>query len=173
VLAKVSNDGGSRAGSRDYAAAQRTVLALRQQGKLNEAQLVDFAKTGQYEETVASLALLCSVPIEGCGPPDERRSADPVLILGKTAGWGWATVRAISWRAPAASRRRAAPRRCLCEFRTSDTRHRSARDAVLAGEACGRGHGSLKRRRASSTPKDQIAGRAPFTLGLGFVARAR
>jgi uncharacterized protein (DUF2336 family) len=95
VLAKVSNDGGGRAGPRDYAAAQRTVLALRQQGKLSEAQLVDFAKTGQYEETVASLALLCSVPIEVVDRLMSGDRSDPMLILGKSAGWGWATVRAI------------------------------------------------------------------------------
>jgi uncharacterized protein (DUF2336 family) len=95
VLAKVSNDGGGRAGPRDYAAAQRTVLALRQQGKLSEAQLVDFAKTGQYEETVAALALLCSVPIEVVDRLMSGDRSDPMLILGKSADWGWATVRAI------------------------------------------------------------------------------
>jgi uncharacterized protein (DUF2336 family) len=95
VLAKISNDGGSRAGPRDYAAAQRTILALRQQGKLDEAQLVDFAKAGQFEETVAALALLCSVPIEVVDRLMSDDRPDPVLVLAKSAGWGWATVRAI------------------------------------------------------------------------------
>ena len=95
ALAKVSNDVDSRAAPRDYAAAQRTILALRQQGKLDEAQLVDFAKAGQYEETVASLALLCSVPIEVVDRLMGDDRLDPVLILAKSAGWGWATVRAI------------------------------------------------------------------------------
>ena len=95
VLAQVTNDVHSRAEPRDYAAAQRTVKALRQQGKLNEAQLVDFAKAGQYEETVAALALLCSVPIEVVDRLMGGDRPDPVLILGKSAGWGWATVRAV------------------------------------------------------------------------------
>jgi uncharacterized protein (DUF2336 family) len=95
VLAKVSNDAGGGAGPRDYAAAQRTILELRQQGKLNESQLVDFAKAGRYEETVASLALLCSVPIEVVDRVMSDDRPDPVLILAKSAGWGWATVRAI------------------------------------------------------------------------------
>src|SRR5262249_12410606 len=59
VLAKVSNEVGARAAPRDYAAAKRTVEALRQEGKLNESALVDFAKQARCEETVASLSVLC------------------------------------------------------------------------------------------------------------------
>jgi uncharacterized protein (DUF2336 family) len=95
VLANISDDVGSRAARRDFTAAQRRTQELRQEGKLNEAQLVAFAKAGQYEETVASLALLCSVPIEVVDRLMSGDRPDPVLILGKSAGWGWATVRAI------------------------------------------------------------------------------
>jgi uncharacterized protein (DUF2336 family) len=95
VLAEVTNEVHNRAAPRDYTAAQRATQALRQQGKLNEAQLVAFAKAGQYEETVTALALLCSVPIEVVDRLMGSDRPDPVLILGKSAGWGWATVRAI------------------------------------------------------------------------------
>ena len=95
VLAEVTNEVHSRAVPRDYTAAQGAVKELRQQGKLNEAQLVEFAKAGQYEETVAALALLCSVPIEVVDRLMGGDRPDPVLILGKSAGWGWATVRAL------------------------------------------------------------------------------
>ena len=56
VLAKVSNEVGASAAPRDYSAAQRAVEALRREGKLDEAALVDFAKKAQYEETIAALA---------------------------------------------------------------------------------------------------------------------
>src|ERR1700730_7853738 len=44
VLAKVSNEVGARAKPRDYSAAMRAVLTLRQQGTLDETTLVGFAK---------------------------------------------------------------------------------------------------------------------------------
>jgi uncharacterized protein (DUF2336 family) len=80
---------------RDYSAAQRTIDALRQQSTLDEATLVAFARTGQFEETVATLASLCAVPL---GVVDRLMAADrpdPVLILAKSAGWGWPTAKAI------------------------------------------------------------------------------
>jgi uncharacterized protein (DUF2336 family) len=95
VLAKVSSELGTKAAPRDYGAAQRTVAALHQDGKLNEAQLLEFAKAGQYEETVASLALLCAVPIDVVDRLMSGERPDPILILGKGLGWGWQTVRTI------------------------------------------------------------------------------
>jgi uncharacterized protein (DUF2336 family) len=95
VLAKVSNEVGARAAPRDYKAAMRAVELLRQEGKLTEAALVDFAKTGKYEETVAALASLCAVPIEVVDRLMGGDRPDPVLILCKSAGWGWPTVKAI------------------------------------------------------------------------------
>ena len=81
--------------ARDYSAAQRTVEALRREGKLDEASLVDFAKTGKYEETVAALALLCAVPIDVVDRLMRGDRPDPILILCKSAGWGWPTAKAI------------------------------------------------------------------------------
>jgi uncharacterized protein (DUF2336 family) len=95
VLAKVSNEVGQRAAPRDYSAAMRAVEALRQEGKLNEVALVDFAKQARYEETVAALASLCAVPIEVVDRLMSGDRPDPVLILCKSAGWGWPTVKAI------------------------------------------------------------------------------
>jgi uncharacterized protein (DUF2336 family) len=95
VLAKVSNEVGARAAPRDYSAAMRMIEALRQEGKLNEVALVDFAKQARYEETVAALASLCTVPIEVVDRLMSGDRPDPVLILCKSAGWGWPTVKAI------------------------------------------------------------------------------
>jgi uncharacterized protein (DUF2336 family) len=94
VLAKVSKEVGT-AGVRDYSAAQRTVEVLRQQGKLNEGALLEFAQSGKYEETVAALARICAVPIDVVDRLMGGDRPDPVLILCKSAGWEWPTVRAI------------------------------------------------------------------------------
>lgn len=94
ILAKVSKEVGT-SGARDYTGAQRTVETLRQQGRLNEAALLDFAKTNRYEEAVAALARLCSVPIDVVDRLMGGDRPDPVLILCKAAGWEWPTARAI------------------------------------------------------------------------------
>src|ERR1700680_4561180 len=48
---------------RDFAPAQRTILALHGAGALNEAALPGFAKTHKYEESVAALAAMSGVKI--------------------------------------------------------------------------------------------------------------
>jgi uncharacterized protein (DUF2336 family) len=95
VLAKVSRELGGKSHPRDYTAAQHVVVDLRQQGRLNEQQVVEFAKSGRYEEVVASLELLCKVPIDVVDRLMGGDRPDPILILCKAAGWGWPTARAV------------------------------------------------------------------------------
>ena len=95
VLAKVSHEVAAKAAPRDYSAAQRTVEALHRDGKLNETTLVDFAGKGQYEETVAALACLGGVPLDVVDRLMGGDRPDPILVLCKSAGWGWPTVKTI------------------------------------------------------------------------------
>ena len=95
VLTKVSDEVGSKSRPRNYEAAQRVVAELRRRGRLNEPQVVEFANTSRYEETVASIELLCKVPIDVVDRLMGGDRPDPILILCKAAGWGWPTARAI------------------------------------------------------------------------------
>jgi uncharacterized protein (DUF2336 family) len=95
VLARVSKEVGIKAAPRDYCEAQRTVATLRLRGQLNEGQILDFAKAGQYEEMIAGLADLCAVPIDVVDRLMAGERPDPILILCKSIGWGWPTARAI------------------------------------------------------------------------------
>jgi uncharacterized protein (DUF2336 family) len=95
VLEKVSDEVGSRVGSRDYGAAQRLVLKLHRAGDMNEAALAAFAGDGKYEETVVALATLSRVPIGVADRLMAGEQPDPVLILCKAAGLSWPTVRAV------------------------------------------------------------------------------
>jgi uncharacterized protein (DUF2336 family) len=95
VLARVSKEVGTKAAPRDYREAQRTVATLRLRGQLNEGQILDFAKAGQYEEMIAGLADLCAVPIDVVDRLMAGERPDPILILCKSVGWGWPTARAI------------------------------------------------------------------------------
>jgi uncharacterized protein (DUF2336 family) len=80
---------------RDFAPAQRAVLALHQAGRLNEAALLGFAKAHRYEESVAALAALAGLPIATVDRAIAGERADSILILGRAANLKWATVRAL------------------------------------------------------------------------------
>ncbi len=94
VMARVSNEVAT-ATSRDFATAERTIEALRKSGQLNEAALVGFANAGQYEEMVAALSRLCVVPIDVVDRLMGGDRPDPILILCRSAGWEWPTVKAL------------------------------------------------------------------------------
>jgi uncharacterized protein (DUF2336 family) len=95
VLAELADDAQARAARRDYTAAERKILDLRRDGKLGEATIVEFAKNAHHEETVAALASLCAVPIDVVDRLMAADRPDPILILCKSVGWGWQTVRTI------------------------------------------------------------------------------
>jgi len=95
VLAKVTDEVASKAAPRNYTAALAAVRALHKQRKLSEADIVEFAKAGKYEETIAALSTLCAVPVEVVDRLMNGERADPVLILARSAGFGWQTVRTI------------------------------------------------------------------------------
>ncbi len=95
VLARVSQEVATKSGSRNFAEAQRAVADLRRRGELNESKIVEFANATRYEEMVAGLAELCAVPIDVVDRLMGGERPDPILILCKSAGWGWPTARAI------------------------------------------------------------------------------
>jgi uncharacterized protein (DUF2336 family) len=80
---------------RDFAPAQRAILALHSAGQLNEAALLGFAKHHQYEESVAALAAMSGVKIPTLDALLLGDRHDPILIVGKTIGLEWATARAL------------------------------------------------------------------------------
>jgi uncharacterized protein (DUF2336 family) len=95
MLAKVTQDVGAKAGPRSFTAALAMVREMHRARKLTEADVVAFANSAKYEETIASLATLCSVPVEVLDRLMSGERADPVLILARAAGFGWPTVRAV------------------------------------------------------------------------------
>ena len=80
---------------RDFVPAQRTVLALNEGGHLNEGALLGFAKAFRYEEAVAALSAMSGVHIHILDNLISSDRHDPILIVGKTIGLEWATVRAL------------------------------------------------------------------------------
>ncbi|MGN6284940.1 MAG: DUF2336 domain-containing protein [Afipia sp.] len=80
---------------RDFASAQREVLTLQRAGGLNEAVLLKFAREHQYEMAVAALSIMSGVRLESVDQLVLGDRYDPILILGKSAGLEWATVRTL------------------------------------------------------------------------------
>ncbi|MGY3619619.1 DUF2336 domain-containing protein [Bradyrhizobium sp. USDA 10063] len=81
--------------ARDFAPAQRTILALHHADQLNELALLEFAKSFKYEEAVCALAAMTGVKIATLDRLIAGDRYDPILIAGKTIGLEWATVRAL------------------------------------------------------------------------------
>jgi uncharacterized protein (DUF2336 family) len=80
---------------RDFAPAQRAILALHRAGELNEAALLGFAKAYKYEESIAALSAMSGVKIAALDRLISSDRQDPILIVGKAVNLEWATVRAL------------------------------------------------------------------------------
>lgn len=95
VLAKVSDEVAAKAAPRNYTAALAAVRALHKERKLGESDVVEYAKAGKYEETIAALATICAVPVDVVDRLMSGERADPVLILARAANFTWATVKTV------------------------------------------------------------------------------
>lgn len=102
VLDKISKQYDSVAPARDYSAALRTVREMQLAGKLGEAELVEFANSKKFEETVAAVSVLCGVPVETADRLMAGDRPDPILILCKATDYSWSTVKAIIMSRPSA-----------------------------------------------------------------------
>lgn len=80
---------------RDFEPAQRAILALHQAGELNEAALLEFARQHKYEDAIAAFAALTGMRLSVVHKLVQGDRYDPVLLLAKSIGLAWATVRAL------------------------------------------------------------------------------
>jgi uncharacterized protein (DUF2336 family) len=95
ALAAMSGEVEQVESRRDFAPAQRAILALHRAGELNEAAVLGFAKAHQYEESIAALSAMSGVKIATLDQLISGDHQDPILIVGKAASLEWATVRAL------------------------------------------------------------------------------
>jgi uncharacterized protein (DUF2336 family) len=79
----------------DYAAARSKIEGLRRARQLDERSVLAFVRENKFEETVASLAVLCDVDIEVAERAMLAHEHDMVLILAKLAGFSWASAKQI------------------------------------------------------------------------------
>jgi len=96
ILTKVSHEINPDAPApHNFVAAQRMMRMLSDAGQLNEDHLHGLAKSRRYEETVAALSLLSSVPLDTVDWLMNGDRIEPFLILFKALGFEWMTVRVV------------------------------------------------------------------------------
>lgn len=81
--------------SANYRDAQATVEKLRQSGELDDVKLRVFAESGQFAEMTAAIALMSELPLEFVERATTQERSETVLVLAKTIGLSWPTVKAI------------------------------------------------------------------------------
>ncbi len=95
VMSEVIEATESFESKRDFVPAQRKILSLCTAGELTEAALLGFAKGYRYEECIAALAAMSGVAIAILDRLISGDRYDPILVVSKTIGLEWATVRAL------------------------------------------------------------------------------
>jgi uncharacterized protein (DUF2336 family) len=95
AMLEISSAPRARLVKRDFAPAQRLVLALHNSGGLNEAALLSFAKEHKYEEAVAALSAMSGVHLATVDQLILGDRYDPILLIARAIGLEWATARAL------------------------------------------------------------------------------
>jgi hypothetical protein len=96
ILASISNDViENEELHHDFAAAERVVQLMHENGELDQVALLEFAKARQYAATVTALATLCSAPVEMIKQMLHEGRNEALLVQCKAAGLSWATLRAL------------------------------------------------------------------------------
>lgn len=81
--------------TREATAAHNLVQSLFADDRLDERQLMAFARAGKFDETNAAIACLADVPVSTVETVMIESRSEGVLVLAKVAGMPWDVVRAI------------------------------------------------------------------------------
>jgi uncharacterized protein (DUF2336 family) len=93
--AKDELEGRSREASIAYVEARASVEALHKARKLTETDVRAFANAGKFDETSVALALMADVPVTLAERALIHEQYDRLLVLAKSIGLSFATVRVI------------------------------------------------------------------------------
>jgi len=85
----------ARAGSGEFASALSHVKALHAAGKLDEAQLMAFARQGNFDRTTVSLSLMCDLPFGLVERVLVQAQTQQVLVLAKAINLSWETAKTL------------------------------------------------------------------------------
>jgi uncharacterized protein (DUF2336 family) len=80
---------------RDYSDRVEVLGELHGAGRLNEADLARFAHGGRFEDTVVTLALLASVPVQLVDRALHAERTDSILMIARASGLKWSTTKLL------------------------------------------------------------------------------
>jgi hypothetical protein len=83
------------ASRRDYGKAFGIVHALTEERPIAETDLFQFASNANFEETVCAVAYVIGLSVSAAERLFEGPEADLLLVIGKSQGWSWRTLRAL------------------------------------------------------------------------------
>ena len=95
-----AGDGASVHLLHEFAVAEQLVKLMKDLNELDEAAIVKFVGSGEFDEVAAALAILNDVPTELMARVLEGTRADLLLIPCKSAGLDWMVVETILRRRP-------------------------------------------------------------------------
>jgi uncharacterized protein (DUF2336 family) len=97
MVAQASNEiqTATREASAIYMTARSRVLSLHHAGKLDEAQLANFARSGRFDETTIALSIIGDVPVGLVERAITSQRSEQILVFAKSIGLGWETAHAI------------------------------------------------------------------------------
>jgi uncharacterized protein (DUF2336 family) len=81
--------------TKSYFAAKKSVTALHQHGNLNEARIVEYARSHATEEAIVGLSLLCTWPVDIVERALLASNGEMILILAKALNFAWETAMAL------------------------------------------------------------------------------
>jgi uncharacterized protein (DUF2336 family) len=79
----------------DYEKVLQQIRLEHPAGKLGQQDVMTYASTGRFEETVASLSIICSARVDLVDRLMHGRRVEPVLFLCKASSFEWRVVRAV------------------------------------------------------------------------------
>lgn len=82
----------ARAGSSEFAQADRLVRELNAAGKLNEERLLAFADEGSFDKVVAALSLMCDVPLGAVERSFVQNQTEQIVVFARALDLSWATT---------------------------------------------------------------------------------
>lgn len=94
VLEEISRELEIKSGSPSGDVAERAIKKIGSEPKLDESALARLANEGDYEVTIAALAVHCKIPMTVVHRLTTNKHTDIALILCKAADLGWSTARA-------------------------------------------------------------------------------
>ena len=81
----------------DYGVVIHRVMSQRKNGRLTDQDVAQYAQAKQFEETMAALSLLSTIPVEIVEKLITGQQLEPALILCRAADLKWPTVRGVIW----------------------------------------------------------------------------